>query len=173
VLFFLTLLKETAQGDRRELTEGWLRGSHRKIDNERSHPWLVYHPHKEREPVPDGVEAYRINVRPTGVTLEQGARIGLRIRCADVTDTDQSDVNIAHQQIRAVYASGSHLARQSPSRVTIYHDESHPSRILLPVISGNIMGTYRSMMDTNTPNERAPYQKIWMDERDGKEDLSN
>ena len=37
-----------------------------------------------------------------------------------------------------------HVARQSSSRVTIYHDTDHPSHLLLPVTRGNRIGTFMS-----------------------------
>lgn len=163
VLFFLTLVKVDAAGEERELTEGWLRGTQRRVDETASRPWLAHHPHTELESV-TGIEEFAINVRPTSVVLEPGSRLGLRIRCADVTDRDRGDVDIAHEEIRSVYASGRHLSRQSASRVSIYHDEEHPSRIHLPITGGNVVGTYRSA-GRSPPAERAPYRKIWTDDR--------
>jgi hypothetical protein len=40
-------------------------------------------------------------------------------------------------------ASG-HLARPHASTVTIHHDADHPSHLLLPIIKGNVVGTYFS-----------------------------
>src|SRR5437867_13048471 len=37
-----------------------------------------------------------------------------------------------------------HVALQSSSRVTIYHDSDHPSHLLLPVTRGNRIGTFIS-----------------------------
>jgi len=36
------------------------------------------------------------------------------------------------------------LLRQIPSIVSIFHDADHPSHLLLPITSGNIVGTFLS-----------------------------
>jgi predicted acyl esterase len=36
------------------------------------------------------------------------------------------------------------IRRQSPSRITVYHDAEHPSHLLLPITSGNVLGTFIS-----------------------------
>ncbi len=33
-------------------------------------------------------------------------------------------------------------SRPSTARITVYHDESHPSRIDLPITCGNLIGTF-------------------------------
>jgi len=68
---------------------------------------------------------------PTANRFAPGSRLKLRIACTD----DEP----AHS-LEAI-ASG-HLRRQRPSRVTVYHDADHPSCLLVPVTSGNIIGTY-------------------------------
>ena len=37
-----------------------------------------------------------------------------------------------------------HLRRPRPARITIHHDESHPSHLDLPITRGNIIGTFVS-----------------------------
>ncbi len=36
------------------VTRGWLRASHRAVDDGRSTPWEAYHPHTHAEPIPPG-----------------------------------------------------------------------------------------------------------------------
>jgi uncharacterized protein len=40
-------------------------------------------------------------------------------------------------------ASG-HIARVAASRISVHHNADHPSRLLLPVTRGNIIGTFIS-----------------------------
>jgi hypothetical protein len=37
-----------------------------------------------------------------------------------------------------------HLRRPRPARITIHHDESHPSHLDLPITRGNLIGTFFS-----------------------------
>ena len=164
-LFFVWLLRVSPEGDETVLTRGWLRGSQRKVDPDRSEPWHFHHPHDERLPLtPNEVTEFRINVWPTGAVFEPGEQIGLRIGGSDV-DYSGSYENIPHPGIRSASSKGRHLSRQSASRVTVYHDAERPSRVYLPITAGNVLGTYRSGGQRGQFDERMPYEKVWMDER--------
>ena len=84
VLWFVSLFEVRPNGSERLLTRGWLRGSQRALDNDRSLPWQPYHAHTGREPLEPG-EVYRfdIEVRPYGLLMQPGSRLALRIKCAD------------------------------------------------------------------------------------------
>lgn len=165
VLFFVTLFHRTADGEEADLTKGWLRGSQRRIDEDRSEPWAVHHPHDRRDPVPVGEPAdYRINVRPTAIALSPGDRLGVRIASADATAAEDY-YDIPHEGIQSAFAYGRHLSRQSPSRVTIHHSNDHPSALYVPVAGGNRMGTYMSGGRASEYDERAPYAKIQSEKR--------
>ena len=135
ILWFVSLLEISAGGEERLLTRGWLRGSQRALDPHRSQPWQPYHPHTGREPLTSG-EAYRfdIEIRPNGILMRPGARLALRIKCAD----DEKP-----QTALQAIALG-HIARSDHARVTVYHDAEHPSHLLLPVTRGNRIETYVS-----------------------------
>lgn len=66
------------------LTIGWLRASHRKLDQERSKPYRPYHPHFEEEPLTPGdpVEL-DIEIWPTCIVVPTGYRLGLSVRGRD------------------------------------------------------------------------------------------
>lgn len=169
-LFFATLFRVDESGETTELTHGWLRASQRRADEERSDRWQVHHPHEERQPVDPGeVIHYRLNLKPTGAVFASGERIGLRLSCSDAGGTGDGDITdeggIAHAGIRRIRSRGDHLARQSASRVTIYHDDEYPSNLVLPVTEGNVLGTFRSGGRSLDVDERLPYQKVWTDER--------
>ncbi len=137
VRLFQTEDDDDKQGNdtgRRILTGGWLRGTHRELDASRSKGWEPYHPHKKAEPLEPG-EIYEFNIPlvPTANSFKQGTRIGLRISSVDY-DTETSIGGIA----------AGHLKRQKPSRITIFHENEHPSHLLVPVTQGNVLGTYFS-----------------------------
>ena len=100
----------------------------------RSQPWAPYHPHDRAEPLTPGeVYEFQIGLVPTGHLFRAGSRIKVRISGCDDPPT---------QSMEAL-GSG-HIRRQSPSRVTVYHNAEHPSQLLVPITSGNVMGTYIS-----------------------------
>ena len=135
VLWFVSLFDVSPGGEERLLTRGWLRGSQRAIDPDKSKPWEPFHPHIKREPlVPGQIYEFDIKILPTGNLFKAGHRIGLKIRSVDDEKPKTS--------LEAV-AQG-HLWRQTPAWITVYHDEDHPSYLLLPITKGNIIGTFIS-----------------------------
>ncbi|MBP1698304.1 MAG: hypothetical protein H6Q41_3492 [Deltaproteobacteria bacterium] len=135
ILWFVNLLDIDRHGNETPLTRGWLRGSQRKLDLERSKSWQPFHSHTKREPlIPGEIYEFNIEVRPYGILYEAGHRIGLRIKSVD-------DEKPAH--FLQATAMG-HLWRQSPSKVTIYHNADYPSHLVLPITRGNRIGTYMS-----------------------------
>ena len=135
VLWFISILHQDADGNEKLLTRGWLRGSQRELDMDKSKPWQPYHAHASRTPVTPGeVTEYNIEVRPYGIELQPGEKIGLRIKCAD----DEKPVDA----LQAVNMG--HLSRTEASSVVIHHSRDYPSNLLLPITKGNRIGTYYS-----------------------------
>jgi uncharacterized protein len=135
ILWFVSLLEISADGAERLLTRGWLRGSQRALDRERSRPWQPYHAHSGRQPlVPGEIYRFDIEVRPYGILMRPGSRLALRIKCVD----DEKP-----QTALQAIALG-HIARPDHARVTVYHDADHPSHLLLPVTRGNRIETFVS-----------------------------
>lgn len=66
------------------LAQGWLRLSHRKLDQEISTPWRPYYAHDELQPLVPG-EKYTVDVDfyPTCIVLPKGYRIAVTIRGKD------------------------------------------------------------------------------------------
>ncbi|MHB8566502.1 MAG: CocE/NonD family hydrolase [Nitrososphaerales archaeon] len=130
LLFSLRVLEENSKGDRKVLTAGWLRGTHRRLEES----YLPYHSHSESEPLDPGkIYEYKIAIVPTGNLFRAGSRIGLRI----------SSVDYDKEGTIAGIGSG-HLKHQHPSRITVFHSDEYPSSLTLPVTSGNVIGTYMS-----------------------------
>jgi putative CocE/NonD family hydrolase len=135
ILWSLRLFEEEENSHKQNiLTAGWLRGSHRAIDEEKSKPWLPYHPHDFEEPLELGkIYQIKIGIIPTAKLFRAGSKIGLLISSSD------------HDPDTPLGVLGStHIKRQSPSRITIYHDDDHPSQLILPITSGNVLGTFMS-----------------------------
>ena len=133
-LWFVSLREVDSQGNEKILTRGWLRGSHREVDPQRSKPWAPYHPHTKSEPlVPGKIYEFNIPIVPTGNLFKAGSMIKLKISCSD--DQPKNPLEMI---------AGGSLVRQSPSRLRIYHDADHPSELLLPITKGNIIETFIS-----------------------------
>jgi predicted acyl esterase len=113
----------------RELTRGWLKASHRALDPERSKPWRPWHPltRAAQKPVEPGkIEEYKIEILSTGNLFKAGHRI-----CLDITSLDlPSGLAGAHDVEYAPY----HICSSKTVVHKIYHDEQHPSHLVLPII---------------------------------------
>ena len=135
ILWFASLWHVAPDGKERLLTRGWLRGSQRALDPERSTPWQPSYLHRSREPlVPNRPYQFSIEIRPYGILLTTGSRLRLRIRCCD----DEAPGNHLH----AIGAG--HVLSQASTRVTVHHDAERASHLLLPITSGNRLGTFMS-----------------------------
>ena len=134
-LWFVSLWHVDSAGVETLLTRGWLRGSQRGLDPERSRPWQPVHLHTLREPlVPNEIHEFNIEIRPYGILLRTGERIGLRIKCAD----DEAPATFLER-----IAQG-HVWRPGAAHVTVHHARAYPSHLLLPITRGNRIGTFIS-----------------------------
>lgn len=135
VLWFVSVWEVDADGRERMLTRGWLKGSHWRLDADRSKPWLPYHSHSVEQPL-ESEQTYEFSVAilPYGLLLKQGCRLQLRISCGE----EEQPANSLH-----ALATG-HVLSQGASRVTVHHDPEHASHLLLPIVSGNRLGTFMS-----------------------------
>ena len=62
------------------LAQGWLRASHRKLDEEKSLPYRPYHTHDDKQPLTPG-QVYELDVEiwPMCIVLPAGFRIAVNI----------------------------------------------------------------------------------------------
>ena len=117
------------------MTRGWLRGSQRKLDDAASRPWQPVHSHTAREPLePNKVYEFNIEIRPYGILLKPGERIGIKIKSAD---------NDPVKNYLELVGIG-HVSSAGASQVTVHHNSKYPSHLLLPITKGNRLGTFIS-----------------------------
>jgi predicted acyl esterase len=134
VHWIITLYEIDPHGNQRQLTKGWLRGSHRELDLKRSKPWEPIHTHTKSEPLTPGkIYEFDIKLVPTGNLFKAGTRIGLKISCVD--DEPKGPLELI--------GTGS-IRRTSVARITVFHNEEYPSYLLLPITKGNVLNTYFS-----------------------------
>jgi predicted acyl esterase len=139
-LLFATLLLVDRDGREHELTRGWLRASQRALRDD-SVSWEPALAHTQREPLEPGrIYELKFPLVATARLFQTGERIALRIKGAD----DEPPLTSLQALAR------NHLRRPRPARITIYHDESHPSHIDLPITRGNIIGTFFSGGDISS-----------------------
>ncbi|WZH50481.1 MAG: CocE/NonD family hydrolase [Nocardioides alkalitolerans] len=78
------VLFEGATEPRHPLSQGWLRASHRELDEERSRPYRPVHPHDRAVPlVPGEVHAVDVEIWPTCIVVPPGYRLALSVQGHD------------------------------------------------------------------------------------------
>ena len=135
VLWFISLCHFDADGTEKLLTRGWLRGSQRRLDPVASKPWQPVHLHTRKEPLePERIYEFTIEIRPYGILLKAGERIGIKIKCADddVPKNNLEGLGIGH------------VSRRTAAEISVHHNAEYPSHLLLPITKGNIIGTFIS-----------------------------
>jgi putative CocE/NonD family hydrolase len=101
------------------LTGGWLKSSHRAVDENHSKPWEPRHLHDKNVPViPGEVNEYIIGLSHIANVFKAGHRLEIEI---DSMDT---------------MPGGLHVCSSKTTLHKIYHDPKYKSYLLLPVIPG-------------------------------------
>jgi uncharacterized protein len=108
------------QGQPVPVAKGWLRASHRRLDESLTRPWRPYHAHLEREWLEPG-EPVRVEVEiwPTSMVFAKGHRIRLDIQPRDGVGS------VPYTHYSADYNTGTN---------TIFAGGERASHLLLPVI---------------------------------------
>ncbi len=125
------------------VAQGWLRASHRKLDEKRSLPFRPYHSHTVKEPLEPG-KIYEIDVEiwPTSIVVPKGYRLGLSVGGKDYEY--EGEIDEASRQIHRYPSKGcgpflhadpdDRPADVFGGKVTIYTGGNYNSYLLLPVI---------------------------------------
>ena len=122
--------------------QGWLRASHRKIDEELSLPYRPYHSHDEKWPLTPGeVVDLDIEIWPTSIVVPAGYRIGLTLRGNDYEYEGESGGYLSNFK-NELKGCGPFLhddPRDRPleifgSTTTLHIDAEQPGYLLLPII---------------------------------------
>ena len=105
------------------ITKGWLRASHRALDDKRTTEIEPYHTHADPAPIEPGkVYRFDISVEPMAHRFKKGSRVRLEVVNGDSVVTD---VLWSHY-----YAPG------KIGTDTIHHSAEYPSALTLPVMEG-------------------------------------
>ncbi len=135
LLCFASVFLEVGDGQEEEVTRGWLRATRRALDRAGSRPGWPHHLHRSARAVEPGELLHlEVALGAGAARLLPGQRLGLRLKAAD--DEPPPD---------AVRGAGyGHLKRPTAARVEIVHDEAHASRLVVPVVEGNVLGSFLS-----------------------------
>ncbi len=113
----------------REVARGWLKASHRALDDKRSKPGRPWHPltREAQKPVTPGeVSEYAIEIMATANLFRRGHRI-----CIDIAAADRpTGIGGATNAEYVPY----HIVSSRTTLHKIYRDGRYPSHLLLPVI---------------------------------------
>jgi uncharacterized protein len=102
------------------VTKGWLRASHRALDEARSTEMEPYHTHTDPQPLKPGeVARFDISVEPNAFRFKKGNRIRLELANGDSPVTD---VLWTH------YYQPNKIGQD-----TLWHNARYPSQLVLPV----------------------------------------
>jgi hypothetical protein len=126
------------------VAQGWLRASHRALDEERSLPWRPWHPHDRVEPLTPG-EVYQLDIEiwPTSIVIPPGHRLTLTVRGKDYeyrgTDTTGIDISTFKNRFTGcgpfIHDDPTDRDPEVMGGVTTIHlGPGHPGALLLPVI---------------------------------------
>ncbi|MYA95585.1 MAG: CocE/NonD family hydrolase [Nitrospinae bacterium] len=124
------------------VAQGWLRASHRKLDDALTLPYRPYHAHDEAQPLTPG-EIYELDVEiwPTCIVIPKGYRLALSIRGCDYVYP--GGVTQGLPNMPAVFSGVGPFRHNDPAdrppevfggEVTIHTGPGHPSHVLLPII---------------------------------------
>jgi len=103
------------------VTKGWLRASHRALDEKRSTEMEPYHSHARPEPIkPNEVVRFDISIEPNAFRFRKGNRIRLELANGDSPITD---VLWTH------YYQPDKIGQD-----TVWHSAKYPSALVLPVM---------------------------------------
>jgi hypothetical protein len=122
--------------------QGWLRASHRKLDEDLSDPWRPYHTHDEHQALIPGERVeLDIEIWPTSIVVPAGFRIGLSVRGRDYEYPHASGQRLSNfkNELRGCGPFLHDDPRDRPQDIfsgetSIHIDPDSPAYVLLPVI---------------------------------------
>jgi putative CocE/NonD family hydrolase len=122
------------------VAHGWLRASHRELDQDRSQPWRPWHVHTRPEPLTPG-DRYDVDVEvwATSIVVPAGYRLVLSVMGRDYT-APAGTAERTPEQVRLAgvgpfkHNGSDRDAAVFDTRVTLYTGGDSNAHILLPII---------------------------------------
>ncbi|WP_237882413.1 CocE/NonD family hydrolase [Pseudomonas sp. PGPR40] len=102
---------------------GWLRASHRELDESRSTDFQPFHSHSQKQPLSPGVPVQLdIEIWPASTRFEEGETLRIIIQGSDI------------QKYRPGLFAAGHYASNNQGKHTVYSGGEFQSYLLIPVI---------------------------------------
>lgn len=122
------------------VAQGWLRASHRKLDEEKSLPYRPYHTHDERKPlIPGNIYEVDVEIWPTSIVVPKGYQLALTIGGKDYEY--EGEIKEENKKFHRYPSKGCgpflHTDRPKDiygGKVTIYTGGSTESYLYVPII---------------------------------------
>jgi uncharacterized protein len=124
------------------IAQGWLRASHRKLDEKLTLPYRPYHTHDEPQAlVPGQVYELHVEIWPTCIVLPAGYRIGLTVRGRDYEYPGGPGAGLG--VLGAVFTGVGPFQHNDPrdrppdifgKNVTLHCGPGRQSHVLLPIV---------------------------------------
>ena len=124
------------------VAQGWLRASHRKLDEKLSLPYRPYHTHDEAQPLqPDEVVQLDIELWPTSIVVPAGHRIALSVRGRDYEFAKSTGARLSNfkNELRGCGPFLHDEPRDRPAAIfdgktTLHFGTGREAFVLLPII---------------------------------------
>jgi predicted acyl esterase len=124
------------------IAQGWLRASHRKLEESLSEPWRPYHTHDERQPLtPDVPVELDIEIWPSCIVVPAGYRIGVSVRGRDYEYPHATGARLSNfkNELRGCGPFLHDDPADRPAEVfggetTLHIGPDQPAYVLLPVV---------------------------------------
>ncbi|HZN25136.1 MAG TPA: CocE/NonD family hydrolase C-terminal non-catalytic domain-containing protein, partial [Burkholderiales bacterium] len=124
------------------IAQGWLRASHRKLDQKLSTPWRPYHTHDTSQPLrPGEIVALDIELWPTSIVVPAGHRVALTVRGRDYEFAKSTGARLSNFK-NELKGCGPFLhddPRDRPKslfggRTTLHMGPQHHAYVLMPFV---------------------------------------
>ncbi len=127
------------------IAQGWLRASHRALDEEKSRRYLPVHPHDKAEPLtPGAIYELDVEILPTSLILPAGYRLVLDVQGHDYyyphsTDEHGNDISMNTPNTGCgpfLHTEPDDRPREIfGGRIRVHTGGKYPSHVLVPVIA--------------------------------------
>jgi len=124
------------------VAQGWLRASHRKLDENLTTEYRPYHTHDEKQPLKPGeIVELDVEIWPTCIVVPKGYRIALSVRGRDYVYPGGADQGLSNMK-NAFTGVGPFLHNDPTDRppkifggnVTIHFDKDKQPYVLVPIV---------------------------------------
>lgn len=120
------------------LAQGWLRASHRKLDEELSEPWRPYHTHDDKMPLtPERIYELDVEIWPQCIVLPKGFQLSINIAGQDFDRPGPAVEAYVPSRGSGPFLHDHPVDRCKEvfgGRTTLHTGPNHQSYLLVPII---------------------------------------